>query len=72
MEKTRRYGQLAFMASVTACLLALAFEQALTRGLPGFGAVAVYAFAAGFGLEFIASAWTGRWRHGGKRSQLQG
>jgi hypothetical protein len=57
---------------VTACLLALAFEQALTRGLAGFGAVAVYAFAAGFGLEFVAAAWTGRNGRGDRRRQLQG
>ena len=63
IEKTRRYGQFAFMAAMTACLLALAFEQAVTRGLPGFGAVAVYALAAGFGLEFITTNWKTRPHH---------
>jgi hypothetical protein len=54
-----RYVQLAFVATVTAILLASVFEQtgAGIRGIPG---MVVYAFAAGFGLEFISSVWTGR------------
>jgi hypothetical protein len=66
-SKSRRYGQLAFMSAVTSCLLALVFVQA-TRGAAGLPGVAVYALAAGFGLEFVSAAWTGRWREPGQRS----
>jgi hypothetical protein len=57
--RAHRYTQLAFVATVTAILLASVFEQtgAGVRGIPG---MVVYAFAAGFGLEFISSVWTGR------------
>jgi hypothetical protein len=54
-EKRHRAAVLMFMAAVTAVLLALAFGQA-ARGAAGLPAVVVYAFAAGFGLEFIGSA----------------
>jgi hypothetical protein len=59
MRKSRHYGRLAFMAVVTAWLLAAVFTQA-AKGTEGmFGAVA-FAFAAGFGLEFLCASWTGR------------
>ncbi len=66
----RRYGQLAFMAAVTTCLLAFVFTQA-GRGVAGLPGAVVYAFAAGFGLEFVSSAWTGRWARRGSSRQLQ-
>ena len=47
------------MASVTIGLLALAFGHA-ARGAPGLAEVVVYSFAAGFGLEFLGSAWAGQ------------
>ena len=53
-----RIGQLAFMVAVTSVLLAFAFRSA--SGPSGFAAATVYAFAAGFGLEFVSSVWTGR------------
>ena len=68
-SRSRRYGQLAFMSAVTSCLLALVFAQA-TRGVAGIAGVAVYALAAGFGLEFVSAAWTGRWREPERHSSL--
>ena len=51
-----RYLALAYVAAVTAVLLALLAEQ--TSGgpaaLPG---MVVHALAAGFGLEFVCSRW---------------
>lgn len=49
-----------FVATVTTCLVAFVLTQ-MARGLPGVPAALLYAFAAGFGLEFLGSAWTGRW-----------
>lgn len=49
-------GQLAFMATTTIVLLAFTFDQA-GRGLEGLPTAVVYALTAGFGLEFIRSAW---------------
>lgn len=46
------------MATTTIVLLAFTFDQA-EGGLQALPAAAVYALAAGFGLEFIRSAWTG-------------
>ena len=47
-----------FMAVVsTGCLLVLVFSQA-ERGATGLTEAVVYAFAAGFGLEFVGSTWT--------------
>lgn len=69
IDKSRHYGRLAFMSLVTACLLAFVFSQA-TRGWAGLPAVLVYSFAAGFGLEFVSAAWTGRARTAGRRSSL--
>jgi hypothetical protein len=57
-ESAGRIGQLAFMAAVTALLVALTLRAAAGPG--GIAAATVYAFAAGFGLEFVGSAWTGR------------
>jgi len=59
MHRMQSLAILAFMAGVTACLLALVFGQA-TRGPSGLAGAVVYALGAGFGLEFVGSAWTGR------------
>jgi hypothetical protein len=48
----------AFMAAITAAMLALTFEHA-RRGLPAFPTVAVYALTVGFGLEFLRAEWLG-------------
>jgi hypothetical protein len=70
MRTKRRYAELVFVALVTACLLAFVFSQA-ARGPAGLPGVVVYGFAAGFGLEYVSSVWTGRSaRHG--RRQLSG
>ena len=61
MQRMNRYAGLAVVASVTVCLLAFVFGQA-GRGLEGVPGMVVYAFAAGFGLEFMGAAWTGVWR----------
>ena len=59
MQKSRHFGRLLFMALVTAWLLAAVFSQA-AKGPEGmFGAV-TFAFAGGFGLEYLCAAWTGR------------
>ncbi len=65
-----RNGQLAFVAAVTATLLAFVFNPAAS-GAVDVGNLVVYSFAAGFGLEFVCSAWTGRWRSGSRSRQLQ-
>lgn len=70
MHRVHRLIVFAFMATVTACLLAFVFGQA-NRGLGGLPAAVVYAFAAGFGLEFLGSAWTGRWSDSKRKRQLQ-
>jgi hypothetical protein len=59
IQAIRRYAELAFVAVVTGCLLAFAFSQA-ARGGAGLPGVAVYGFAAAFGLEYVSSVWTGR------------
>ena len=59
MHRVHRVAVLAFMGAVTACLLALVFEQA-TQGPSGLLGGVVFALAAGFGLEFVSSVWTGR------------
>ena len=52
----RQYTQFFFMASVTAVLLALVAD--LTRyGMRELPAILAYAFAAGFGLEFVSASW---------------
>ena len=58
IRTTRRYAELAFVALVTAVLLAFVFGQA-SRGLVGLPGVLVYGFAAAFGLEYVSSVWTG-------------
>jgi hypothetical protein len=70
IHRVQRLAVLAFMGAVTVCLLALVFAQA-TRGSNGLMGVVVYAFGAGFGLEFVASAWTDRGRGTHSRRQLQ-
>ena len=69
VQRVHRHAALVFVASVTVCLLAFVQDQA-GRGLEGLPAVLVYAFAAGFGLEFVGAAWTGRFGRDGHR-QLQ-
>jgi hypothetical protein len=66
----QRHVQLVFVAAVTAILLASVFEQtdAGPAGIPG---MVVYAFAAGFGLEFIWATWTGRERDGAERREVR-
>lgn len=61
LQRVNRYAGFLFVASVTVCLLAFVLVQA-QRGAAGVPAVVVYAFAAGFGLEFVGAAWTGGWR----------
>ena len=61
MHRVHRLAVLAFMATVTACLLALVFEQA-TRGPSGLVGGVGFALAAGFGLEYVGAVWTGRGR----------
>ena len=56
IETIRRHARLAFMAAVTATMLALTLEHA-RRGLPALPTVAVYALTVGFGLEFLRSEW---------------
>jgi hypothetical protein len=56
IETIRRHTRWAFMAVVTATMLALTFEQA-ERGLAALPTVAVYALTVGFGLEFLRSEW---------------
>lgn len=55
-HKLHRSAVHAFMALVTIGLLALTFSQA-AQGTPALAEVVVYSFAAGFGLEFLGSAW---------------
>ena len=57
-EKLHRSAVLAFMAMVTVGLVALALGQS-GSGAAGVPGLVVYSFAAGFGLEFVGSAW--RW-----------
>ena len=69
-ERWHRAAVLTFMAAVTIGLLALVFAQA-GRGAAGLMGTLVYGLAAGFGLEFVGSAWSGRWRRTGDGRQLQ-
>ena len=70
VQRMNRYAGLAFVASVTLCVLAFVFGQA-ARGLEGVPGMVVYALAAGFGLEFMGAAWTGVWRQRGARRALR-
>lgn len=63
IEKIRGHIRWAFMAAVTATMLALTFEQA-RRGLPGMATASVYALTVGFGLEFLRAEWPGGRRRG--------
>jgi hypothetical protein len=69
MRAGRRYGELAFVAVVTACLLALVGVEA-SEGLASLPGAVLYALAAGFGLEFVSAVWTGRGRDGGPHPSL--
>lgn len=60
-QRLHRHAVLVFVAAVTVCCVAFAFEQA-SKGLAGIPGLLVYAFAAGFGLESLGSSWTCRWR----------
>ncbi len=70
VQRMTRCLSLAFIAGVTVCLLVFAFGQA-ARGVSGLPGMVVYAFAAGFGLEFMGAAWTGAWRQRHARRRLQ-
>ncbi len=70
LQRVIRSVILAFVAGVTVCLLAFAFGQA-PRGASGLPGMVVYAFTAGFGLEFIGAAWTGGWRQRQARRRLR-
>ena len=69
IEKSWQYGQLVFVAVVTACLLTFVFDQAAT-GMGSLAGMVVWSFAAGFGLEFVCAAWSGRARGGSRRRSL--
>jgi len=69
VEKAHRLCGLVFVFAVTTCLVAFVFVQA-PKGFPGFPGAVVYAFAAGFGLEFLGAAWTGSFARSG-REQLR-
>jgi hypothetical protein len=56
IQTIRRHARLAFMAVVTASMLALTFHHA-GRGLSGLPTTVVYALTVGFGLEFLRSTW---------------
>jgi hypothetical protein len=51
-----RHARWAFMAAISATMLAATVEQA-RRGLPALPVVAVYALTVGFGLEFLRAEW---------------
>lgn len=69
IRESGRYGRLVFMAVVTAWFVAAVFVQA-SQGLQGVPAAVAFAFAAGFGLEYLCAVWTRRPRVGGRRSRL--
>lgn len=58
IDKIQTHIRWAFMAIVTATMLALTFDHA-RRGLPALPTVAVYALTVGFGLEFLRAEWAG-------------
>lgn len=68
----QRLPVLAFMAVVTCWLLTLVFARAV-HGFSGPVELVGYALTAGFGLEFLISAWTRLWpgppRPRGRRSE---
>jgi len=55
-EIATRRARLAFMALVTAAMLAFTFDAA-ARGPAGLITAAVYALTVGFGLEFVRAEW---------------
>lgn len=57
-ETLPRALRFAFVALVTAAMLALTFEHA-ARGAAGLATAAVYAVTVGFGLEFVRAEWGG-------------
>lgn len=69
IDTIKSYARVAFMAAVTVAMLALTLEHA-RRGMAGIPTTVVYALTVGFGLEFVASNWTGR-RRGRERTQLE-
>jgi hypothetical protein len=60
----QRCAVFAFMGVVTWVLVTFAFTEA-DRGLEGVTGILVYGLAAGFGLEFLGSAWRGFWPSAG-------
>ena len=62
----RRFAKLAFMVSVTGCLLGLVFAKAAADRAAAD--VVVYALTAGFGLEFLITCWPSEARLSGERN----
>jgi hypothetical protein len=56
IETIGRHVRMAFVAVVTAAMLALTLAHA-RRGLPALPTAAVYALTVGFGLEFLRAEW---------------
>ena len=69
IKKSWHYGQLVFVALVTACLLTFVFDQAAS-GLAGLRGMVVWSLAAGFGLEFVCAFWSGRASGSGRRRSV--
>ena len=69
IQKSWHYGQLVFVAAVTACLLTFVFDKA-TEGLGGVAGMVIWSFAAGFGLEFVCAFWSGRASGPGQRRSV--
>lgn len=69
-NRVRRYLPLAYVALVTALLLAVLAEQS-ARGSAALPELAVYSLAAGFGLEFVSSMWVGGRDQSGDARTLQ-
>lgn len=69
IQKSWHYGQLVFVAVVTACLLTFVFDQA-AEGTSGLAGMVVWSFAAGFGLEFVCAVWSGRSSDQGRRRSV--
>ena len=61
IDTIRSCARTAFVAAVTAAMLALTLVHA-QRGGAGIANVVAYALTAGFGLEFVGSAWRHGWR----------
>ena len=69
IERSWHYGQLVFVALVTACLLTFVFDQA-AKGVGGLAGMVVWSLAAGFGLEFVCAFWSGRADGRGRRRSV--